>query len=90
MTDGLFPFLYGAIGSAAATGAWPRPGGETLSGGSPRYQLYRTKDGRYLAVAPLEEKFWQNFCEAIELPAHARDDRKDPASTIRPPLGVSY
>jgi len=83
MTDGLFPFLYGAIGNAAATDDWPRPAGETLSGGSPRYQLYRTKDGRYLAVAPLEEKFWQNFCEAIDLPVAARDDRKDPAATIR-------
>ena len=83
MTDGLFPFLYGAIGTAAATGTWPRPAGDPLSGGSPRYQLYRTKDGRYLAVAPLEEKFWRNFCEAIELPAAAREDRKDPLATIR-------
>jgi len=83
MTEGLFPFLYGAIGTAAATGAWPRAAGELLSGGSPRYQLYRTSDGRYLAVAPLEEKFWQNFCAAIELPVEARDDRKDPATTIR-------
>ncbi len=83
MTDGLFPFLYGAVGAAAATGTWPRPAGDPLSGGSPRYQLYRTKDGRYLAAAPLEEKFWQSFCEAIELPSAAREDRKDPLATIR-------
>lgn len=83
MTDGVFPFLYGAIGTAAATEARPRPGGELLSGGSPRYQLYRTRDDRYLAVAPLEEKFWQNFCEAIELPAAAREDREDPSGSIR-------
>jgi alpha-methylacyl-CoA racemase len=83
MTDGLFPFLYGAIGAAAVTDAWPRPGGELLSGGSPRYQLYRTQDDRYLAVAPLEEKFWQNFCDTIELPAAARADRTDPAASIR-------
>jgi crotonobetainyl-CoA:carnitine CoA-transferase CaiB-like acyl-CoA transferase len=88
MTDGLFPFLYGAMGSAAATGAWPRPGGEALSGGSPRYQLYRTRDGRYLAVAPLEERFWQNFCAAIDLPAAARDDRKDPAASIHAVRGI--
>jgi crotonobetainyl-CoA:carnitine CoA-transferase CaiB-like acyl-CoA transferase len=83
MTDGLFAFLYWAMGNAAATGAWPRPGGELLSGGSARYQIYRTKDGRYLAAAPLEDKFWRNFCEAIELPEAARDDGKDPAATIR-------
>ena len=83
MTDGLFAFLYAGVGSAAATGRWPRPGGEMLSGGSPRYQIYRTKDGRHLAVAALEDKFWQNFCEAIDLPPAARDDRKDPVATIR-------
>jgi len=83
MTDGLFPFLYWGMGNATATGHWPRRGGEKLSGGSPRYQIYRTKDGRHLAVAPLEEKFWQSFCEAIDLPAAARDDRKDPMATIR-------
>jgi crotonobetainyl-CoA:carnitine CoA-transferase CaiB-like acyl-CoA transferase len=83
MSDGLFPFLYWAMGNAAATGAWPRPADELLSGGSPRYQLYRTKDGRYLAVAALEDKFWRNFCEAIGLPQAARDDRHDPISSIR-------
>jgi crotonobetainyl-CoA:carnitine CoA-transferase CaiB-like acyl-CoA transferase len=83
MTDGLFPFLYWGIGNAAATGEWPRPGAEMLSGGSPRYQIYCTSDGRYLAAAPLEEKFWRNFCEAIELPEPLRDDLNDPAATKR-------
>ncbi len=83
MTDGLFPFLYWGIGNAAATGEWPRPGAEMLSGGSPRYQVYCTSDGRYLAAAPLEEKFWRNFCEAIELPEALRDDLNDPAATKR-------
>jgi len=81
MTDSLFPFLYWGIGNAAATGAWPRPAGEMLSGGSPRYHIYRTRDRRYLAAAPLEEKFWRNFCEAIDLPQPLRDDRKDPKAT---------
>jgi crotonobetainyl-CoA:carnitine CoA-transferase CaiB-like acyl-CoA transferase len=83
MTEGLFAFLYWAIGNAAATGAWPRSAGELLSGGSPRYQLYRTKDGRHLAVAALEDRFWQSFCDAIGLPDAARDDRRDPVATIR-------
>ena len=81
MTDGLLPFLYWGIGNGVATGSWPRPGGELLSGGSPRYQIYRTADGRYLAAAPLEDRFWANFCDAIELPAAMRDDRKDPQAT---------
>ncbi|HTT38726.1 MAG TPA: CaiB/BaiF CoA-transferase family protein [Burkholderiales bacterium] len=83
MTDGLLPFLYWGIGNGVATGRWPRPGAELLSGGSPRYQIYRTADGKYLAAAPLEDRFWVNFCDAIELPASARDDRKDALSTRR-------
>jgi crotonobetainyl-CoA:carnitine CoA-transferase CaiB-like acyl-CoA transferase len=81
MTDGLLPFLYWGIGNGVATGSWPRPGGELLSGGSPRYQIYRTADGRHLAAAPLEDRFWANFCEAIDLPAALRDDRTDPHVT---------
>jgi crotonobetainyl-CoA:carnitine CoA-transferase CaiB-like acyl-CoA transferase len=83
MTDGLLPFLYWGIGNGAAAGRWPRPGAEMLSGGSPRYQIYRTRDHQYLAAAPLEDRFWTQFCEAIELPAAARDDRVDPSATRR-------
>jgi len=83
MTDGLLPLLYWGIGIGAATGHWPRPGAELLSGGSPRYQIYPTSDGRHLAAAPLEDKFWHNFCEAIGLAESLRDDRRDPQATIR-------
>ena len=40
-----------------------------------------TADHKYLAAAPLEDCFWANFCDAIELPAEMRDDRKDPRAT---------
>ncbi len=29
------------------------------------YQVYETKDGRFMALGALEEKFWVNFCRAI-------------------------
>ncbi len=83
MTDGLLPFAYWGIGNGIATGRWPRPGGELLSGGSPRYQIYATADGKYLAAAPLEDRFWANFCEAIGLATALRDDRKDAQATRR-------
>ena len=56
---------------------WPRSGKEPVSGGSPRYQIYETADGRYLAAAPLEDRFWANFCEAIGLDTQWHDDRKN-------------
>ena len=53
-----------------------------LTGGSPRYQIYRTADGRHVAVAALEQKFWDRFCELACVPEAWRDDRKDEAATI--------
>ncbi len=81
MADNLFTFMYWALGNCLAAGKWPRPGGELVSGGSPRYQIYRTQDGRYLAAAPLEQKFWDNFCDAIGLEAQWRDDAGDAQGT---------
>ena len=81
MADNLFTFMYWALGNGLAAGKWPHPGGELVTGGSPRYQIYRTQDGRFLAAAPLEQKFWENFCEAVGLDAQWRDDARDPRGT---------
>lgn len=78
MADNLFTFLYWALGSGQVAGSWPKPGGELVTGGSPRYQVYRTQDNRFIAAAPLEEKFWINFLAAIGAPETLRDDSKDP------------
>lgn len=32
------------------------------------YDVYKTKDGKYISVGTIEPKFWQTFCEMIELP----------------------
>ncbi len=82
MADNLFTFLYWAMGNGLAAGNWPAPGQELVTGGSPRYQIYPTRDGRFLAAAPLEQKFWENFCEAIGLEAQWRDDARDPRGSI--------
>lgn len=68
MADSLFALMYWGLGDGWATGHWPRPSGELVSGGSARYQVYRTADGRHLATAPLEDKFWQTFVDTIGLP----------------------
>ena len=81
MTDNLFPFTFWALGGVQVTGRPPRPGGELLTGGSPRYRIYRTQDGRFLSVGALEQKFWELFCALIELPEALRDDRKNPKAT---------
>lgn len=56
-----------------ATHGHTRPAGtDKLSGGLPCYAIYRTQDGRQLAVGALERKFWDRFCDLI-----ARPDLKD-------------
>ncbi len=39
-----------------------------LTGALPNYDVARTADGKYLALAPLEPRFWAGFCEAIGHP----------------------
>jgi alpha-methylacyl-CoA racemase len=48
------------------SGAWQdRRGANMLDGAAPNYGVYRTADGRYLAVGPLEPKFYAEFVERI-------------------------
>jgi alpha-methylacyl-CoA racemase len=49
-------------------GHFPGPGEDLLSGVLPCYNLYRTRDGRALAVGSLEFKFWRAACEVFERP----------------------
>jgi alpha-methylacyl-CoA racemase len=82
MSENLFTFQFLGLATGFGAGAWPRPGGEQLTGGSPRYRIYRTADGRHLAVAALEDKFWQAFCDIAQVPGPLRDDARDPPATI--------
>ena len=81
MTDNMFMLMWWAIGQGLVTGHWPGNGDAQLNGGSPRYKIYPTSDGQHVAVAALEQKFWDAFCEAIGLAPAFRDDREDPAAT---------
>ncbi len=74
MTDHLFMLMFWAQGQGTVTGDWPRSGKGLLTGGSPRYQIYRTKDHKFIAAAPLEEKFWQNFCSLIGFVDESEDN----------------
>jgi len=82
MGDNLFAWAYWALGERAVGQPAPKPGGELVTGGSPRYQVYRCADGRWLACAPLEPKFWANFCAVIGLPEALRDDSHNAAATM--------
>ncbi len=40
----------------------------TLAGTVPCYRVYKTKDDRHVALAALEPKFWESFCEVVDRP----------------------
>lgn len=43
----------------------PRRQSLMLNGGAAFYNIYETEDGRFLALAALEPKFWRAFCRAV-------------------------
>ncbi len=82
MADAMFTFAWHAFAAGHATGQFPGSGDGRLTGGSPRYQLYPTKDGKIVACGALEQKFWLAFTAAIGLAPQFVDDERDPAASI--------
>ncbi len=87
MTRGLDPFLFWAKAIVEKRDAPPTAGRELFTGGSPRYQIYQTRDGQSLAVGALEDRFWKAFCDAISLPEEFCDEKHSPAS-VKEAVGV--
>jgi crotonobetainyl-CoA:carnitine CoA-transferase CaiB-like acyl-CoA transferase len=81
MTDAMFTFAWYALALGQASGRFPGAGELRLTGASPRYQLYPTKDGKLVACGALEQKFWEAFVQAIALPAEFVDDSRDTQRT---------
>jgi len=63
LAHNLFPLF-----ALESGGSVPPRGADMLTGGEASYGVYATADGRYMAVAPLEEKFWRIFCETVGHP----------------------
>ncbi|MFR0355984.1 CaiB/BaiF CoA transferase family protein [Streptomyces sediminimaris] len=70
--------LSAMIHGMLAAGGWQdRRGANLLDGGCPYYGTYETADGRYMAVGPLEPRFYEEFVTLLGIPEHsgARRDR---------------
>ena len=68
MTEGALAMLAMHLGAAAARGEPLRRGKELLNGGTACYDVYRTRDGRFVALGTLEPKFFARFCAAAGRP----------------------
>lgn len=71
MAEGALSFHL-PVQAGQSGGVQARRGEEMLTGGVPSYGVYETQDGKYLAVAALEPKFWLGFVDAIGAPELAQ------------------
>lgn len=53
----------------------PERGANLLDGGAPYYGCYQTRDGKYMAVGPIESRFYQQMVELLELNPATLPDR---------------
>jgi alpha-methylacyl-CoA racemase len=65
VADGVLWLMSLTADEHLATGDEPRPGHDVLTGRYACYDTYRTADGRWLAVAAIEPKFFANLCRAL-------------------------
>jgi crotonobetainyl-CoA:carnitine CoA-transferase CaiB-like acyl-CoA transferase len=68
MVEGALGMLALQQGAADARGEPLRRGAEMLNGGWACYGVYRTRDGRFVALGALEPKFFEAFCAAVGRP----------------------
>lgn len=66
MADSVLAHNIMPLATRANLGAWRPAGRDKLTGAVACYGLYRTQDGRHLAVGALERKFWDAFCTLID------------------------
>jgi crotonobetainyl-CoA:carnitine CoA-transferase CaiB-like acyl-CoA transferase len=65
MLDGALSWMHTILPNYWTSGEMPNRGELTLNGGKACYEIYRTKDDRFISVGALEYKFWGNFCKVI-------------------------
>jgi Predicted acyl-CoA transferases/carnitine dehydratase len=78
MIDGVSS-LMASLFSAIARGDWKNArGSNLLDGGAPWYGVYETKDGKYVSIGSVEERFYRELLERLGLDQQSlpsRDDR---------------
>ena len=65
VADGALWLMSLAVDEHLAIGTEPGPGHDVLTGRYACYDTYRAADGRWLAVAAIEAKFFANLCRAL-------------------------
>jgi alpha-methylacyl-CoA racemase len=91
VADGALWMMSLAVDEHLAIGTEPGPGHDVLTGRYACYDTYRAADGRWLAVAAIETKFFVNLCRALgceELAGRQYDDEAQ--DEIRVALAAAF
>jgi len=91
VADGVLWLMSLAVDEHLATGTEPGPGHDVLTGRYACYDIYRAADGKWLAVAAIEPKFFANLCRALgceQWVEHQYDD--DVQDSLRRDLAVAF
>ncbi len=67
VAEGVLSMMSLYVDQYLATGEEPGPGHDLLTGRYACYDLYPTRDGKWLAVAAIEPVFFANLCKALGL-----------------------
>ncbi len=67
VADGVLQLMSLHVDRYLATGEEPGPGGDVLTGRYAYYDVYRTRDGKWLSVGAIEPAFYRNLCNALGL-----------------------
>jgi len=81
MTDGMVGFLPAALFFRQLTGEEPKRADGLLSHRYACYNTYETADGRYLSIGAVENRFWKQLCDTLEIaeygPLQYDDQRRE-------------
>jgi crotonobetainyl-CoA:carnitine CoA-transferase CaiB-like acyl-CoA transferase len=86
MTDGAAALNPIAWLEYANTGRPPGPQAYRNLGATPCYNIYRTKDDRYVSIGALEPKFWATLCRLLQredLIARQNDTSEETIEEVR-------
>jgi crotonobetainyl-CoA:carnitine CoA-transferase CaiB-like acyl-CoA transferase len=68
MLDGAVTWIYAAVSDFFASNEVPERGKNRLDGKYACYDVYETKDHKYISVGANELKFWKKMCELMGKP----------------------
>ena len=75
MYENLIPLAWLGLSKGITEKSFPKENSVHLNGGLARYNIYETKDKKFLALGALENKFWSKFCNIINAPKQISEEK---------------